>query len=80
MRRAPGAGDREGVRDSFVEAHRCHYCGRAAVTVWDVDLLTCRSEVCEALAFAEMRRRSLPSVSRRTGVLRRAHPSEAAPA
>jgi hypothetical protein len=27
------------------------------VTTWDVDLLTCRSEVCESLAYAEIRRR-----------------------
>ncbi len=45
------------ARDIFIKLNRCHYCGRPASTVWDVDLFSCGREGCEALAFAEAKRR-----------------------
>lgn len=45
------------ARDILTRLNRCYYCGRPGVTTWDADLLTCRSDVCEALAYAEIRRR-----------------------
>ena len=44
-------------RDIFSKLNRCHYCDRPGFVVWDVDLSTCGREVCEALAFAEVRKR-----------------------
>jgi len=46
------------ARDSFAALDRCYYCGRRGVHVWDVDLYSCSNEVCESLAFAEVRRRN----------------------
>jgi len=45
------------ARDIFIKLNRCHYCGQPGFTVWDVDLFSCGREVCEALAFAEVKRR-----------------------
>jgi hypothetical protein len=45
------------ARDSFIRLDRCQYCGRPGFIVWDDDLFTCGREVCESLAFAEVRRR-----------------------
>lgn len=45
------------ARDILTRLNRCYYCGRPGVTTWDTDLLTCRSDVCESLAYAEVRRR-----------------------
>ncbi len=45
------------ARDSFIRLDRCRYCGRPGFIVWDSDLFTCGREVCESLAFAEIRRR-----------------------
>jgi hypothetical protein len=46
------------ARDIFSELGLCHYCNRPGVARWDVDLASCSHEVCEALAFAELKRRS----------------------
>ena len=45
------------ARDIFIRLDRCQYCGRPGFVVWDADLFTCGHEVCESLAFAEVRRR-----------------------
>jgi hypothetical protein len=45
-------------RDLFAKLDRCRYCDRRATIVWDGDVRTCGREVCESLAFAELRRRS----------------------
>jgi hypothetical protein len=45
------------ARDIFLRLDRCQYCGRPGFIVWDADLFTCGREVCESLAFAEVRRR-----------------------
>src|SRR5579864_1175027 len=45
------------ARDVFIRLNRCRYCDRPGVVVWDVDLFTCKHEVCKSLAFAEVRRR-----------------------
>jgi translation initiation factor IF-1 len=36
----------------------CWYCGRPASVYWDDDLSTCRHEMCEALAYGELKRRA----------------------
>jgi hypothetical protein len=45
------------ARDVFIRLDRCQYCGRPGFIVWDADLFTCGREMCETLAFAEVRRR-----------------------
>jgi hypothetical protein len=45
------------ARDVYIRLDRCQYCGQPGFVVWDDDLFTCGREVCEALAFAEVRRR-----------------------
>jgi hypothetical protein len=45
------------ARDIFITLDRCHYCGQPGFIAWDKDLFTCGREVCESLAFAEVRRR-----------------------
>jgi hypothetical protein len=45
------------ARDIFIKLNRCHFCGRPGFVVWDTDLSSCGHEVCESLAFAEVRRR-----------------------
>jgi hypothetical protein len=45
------------ARDIFTEFHRCRYCDRAGIIVWDVDVYSCGHEMCKTLAFAEVRRR-----------------------
>jgi hypothetical protein len=45
------------ARDIFIRTNRCYYCGRPGFIVWDVDLFSCGHEVCESLAFAEVRKR-----------------------
>lgn len=45
------------ARDAFIRLDRCRYCGRPGFVVWDDDLFTCGREICEAQAFAELRRR-----------------------
>ncbi len=44
-------------RDVFTTLHRCRYCDRPGSVVWDSDVVTCGHEICEALAYAEVRRR-----------------------
>ncbi len=46
------------MRDTYVALDRCAYCGRPGTVTWDADLVTCRHETCEALAYAELRRRA----------------------
>lgn len=46
------------ARDIFITLNRCHFCGRPGFVVWDVDLFSCNREVCESLAFAEVRKRN----------------------
>jgi hypothetical protein len=46
------------ARDNFIKLNRCYFCGRPGFVVWDVDLFSCGREVCESLAFAEVRRRN----------------------
>jgi len=46
------------ARDTFIKLNRCHFCDRPGSVVWDVDLFSCGREVCESLAFAEVRRRN----------------------
>jgi hypothetical protein len=45
------------ARDRYIRLDRCQYCGQPGFIVWDNDLFTCGREVCEAQAFAEVRRR-----------------------
>jgi hypothetical protein len=45
------------AQDVFIDQRRCYFCGRIGAVVWDADLFSCGHEVCESLAFAEMRRR-----------------------
>lgn len=45
------------ARDVYIRLDRCQYCGQPGFVVWDDDLFTCGREVCEAQAFAEVRRR-----------------------
>ena len=45
------------ARDIFIDLKRCHFCGQSGSVVWDAALFSCGHEVCESLAFAEMRRR-----------------------
>jgi hypothetical protein len=45
------------ARDVYIRLDRCQYCGRPGFVVWDDDLFTCGHEICEAQAFAEVRRR-----------------------
>jgi hypothetical protein len=45
------------ANDIFSDLGLCRYCSRPGITRWDADLISCSSEVCEALAFAELRRR-----------------------
>jgi hypothetical protein len=45
------------ARDIFIRTNRCYYCGRPGFIVWDVDLFSCGHEVCESLAFAEVKKR-----------------------
>lgn len=45
------------ARDIFIKLNRCHFCGRPGFIPWDSDLFSCGHEVCESLAFAEVRRR-----------------------
>jgi hypothetical protein len=45
------------ARDISIRLHRCQYCSRPGFHTWDVDLFTCGSELCQSLAFAEVRRR-----------------------
>jgi hypothetical protein len=46
------------ARDKFIKLNRCYFCGQPGFVVWDVDLFSCGREVCESLAFAEVRRRN----------------------
>ena len=46
------------ARDIFIRRNCCHYCGKPGFIVWDTDLFSCSHEVCESLAFAEVRRRN----------------------
>jgi len=46
------------ARDNFIKLNRCYFCGQPGFVVWDVDLFSCGREVCESLAFAEVRRRN----------------------
>jgi hypothetical protein len=46
------------ARDKFIKLNRCYFCGQPGFVVWDVDLFSCNREVCESLAFAEVRRRN----------------------
>jgi hypothetical protein len=46
------------ARDIFCEREQCRYCSRPGVTQWDVELISCSREVCQALAFSELRRRN----------------------
>ena len=46
------------ARDNFIKLNRCCFCGQPGFVVWDVDLFSCSREVCESLAFAEVRRRN----------------------
>jgi hypothetical protein len=43
--------------DLYSRLGRCTYCGHPGVRLWDTDLLSCRNETCQSLAFAEARRR-----------------------
>lgn len=45
------------ARDVYIRLDRCQYCGQPGFVVWDDDLFTCGREICEAQAFAEVRRR-----------------------
>jgi hypothetical protein len=45
------------ARDVSIRLDRCQYCNRPGFVVWDADLFTCGHEMCETLAFAEVRRR-----------------------
>jgi len=61
-------------KDIFLEQDRCTYCGRPARIAWDSDLVSCRNEVCQTLASAQVRQRALrlgTKVDRRLGVRRR---------
>jgi hypothetical protein len=46
------------AQDVFIDQKRCHFCGRPGPIDCDRDLFSCGREVCESLAFAEMRRRN----------------------
>jgi hypothetical protein len=46
------------VCDNLIKLNRCYFCGQPGPVVWDVDLFSCGREVCESLAFAEVRRRN----------------------
>jgi hypothetical protein len=45
------------ARDIFTESHRCSYCDRPGIIVWNADVYSCGHEMCKTLAFAEVRRR-----------------------
>jgi hypothetical protein len=67
-----------------IDLKRCHSCDQSGFVAWDVDLFSCGREVCEALAFAEMRRRHGDvcdlAVQRLVGMVdRHPHPHAAAP-
>lgn len=44
-------------KDVFTELGRCTYCGGPAAKAWDTDIVSCGRDVCESLAYAEVRRR-----------------------
>jgi hypothetical protein len=46
------------ARDIFIKHNRCHFCDRPGSVIWDVDLFSCGRDICESLAFAEVRRRN----------------------
>jgi hypothetical protein len=45
------------ARDVFIRLDRCQYCNRPGFLMWDTDLFTCGREICQTLAFTEVRRR-----------------------
>jgi hypothetical protein len=53
----PLLNDRAMGIDVFAQQGRCRYCDRPAALRWGTDVLSCRHETCESLAFAEARRR-----------------------
>jgi hypothetical protein len=45
------------AKDIFIALDRCSYCGRPGSIVWDDGVMSCSHEVCEGLAYREVRRR-----------------------
>jgi hypothetical protein len=46
------------AKDIFIDLDRCTYCGRPGSNPRGVDLFTCGRELCECLAYAELKRRA----------------------
>lgn len=59
------------ARDIYTQLDRCSYCGRPGFTCWDVDLVSCSQEVCQALAYGEVRRRATAGTGHRHAEARR---------